>query len=262
MKHLATGSLGVLLAALLAGPAATRAEAQEANAADTGLLFATRAQLEAILARYQTAGDASGYSDAIREVANDEADLIRYRLTEGDFEVGDQITLTVPGQTALSAAFVVQPGKLLILPEIPEMHLRGLLRSELQSAIAAHLGKYYVNPQVFVTTSIRLQVEGEVGSPGFHVVAADQRFPDMLAAVGQPTRTAKTNEIKIKRQDETIWDGDELQQAIIEGRTLDQLSLRAGDIIEVPAQSQQNFLQVLRSFYFIVPLGFALSRIF
>jgi len=84
----------------------------------------------------------------------------------------------------------------------------------------------------------------------------------MLAAVGQPTRTAKTDDIKIKRRDETIWDGDELQQAIVEGRTLDQLSLRAGDIIEVPAQSTQNFLQTLRSFYFIVPLGFALSRIF
>lgn len=262
MKHFATGALGVLMAALLAGSTAGGVEAQQTSTADAGLLFATRAQLEAILARYQSAGDESGYSDAIRQVANEEADLIRLRLTEGDFEVGDQITLTVPGQTGLTNTFNVQPGKLLILPEIPEMQLRGLLRSELQSAIAAHLGKYYVNPQVFVTTSIRLQVEGEVGSPGFHVVSADQRFPDMLAAVGQPTRTAKTDEIKIKRRDETIWDGDELQQAIIEGRTLDQLSLRAGDVIEVPGQSRQSFFQTLRSFYFIVPLGFALSRIF
>jgi hypothetical protein len=262
MKRWATGISGVLAALLLAGSTAIGAHAQDPYAADSGLLFATRAQLEAILARYQTAGDASGYSDAVRQVANEEADLIRYRLTEGDFEVGDQITLTVPGQTALSTTFTVQAGKLLILPEIPEMRLRGLLRSEMTDALTKHLAQFYVNPQVFVTTSIRLQVEGEVGNPGFHVVSADQRFPDMLAAVGQPTRTAKTDDIKIKRRDETIWDGDELQQAIVEGRTLDQLSLRAGDIIEVPAQSTQSFVQTLRSFYFIVPLGFALSRIF
>jgi hypothetical protein len=247
---------------LAAGTMASPANAQNAYNGDSGLLFATRAQLEAILERYRAAGDASGYSEAIREVANDEADLIRYRLTEGDFEVGDEITLTVPGQTALSTTFTVQPGKLLILPEIPQMSLRGLLRSELSAALQKHLEQYFVNPQVFVTTSIRLQVEGEVGNPGFHVVSADQRFPDMLASVGQPTRTARTEKIKIRRRDETIWDGDELQQAIVEGRTLDQLSLRAGDIIEVPAQSNQSFLQILRSFYFIVPLGFAISRIF
>lgn len=262
MRRLATVCSAALTVFVLAGSLASEAQAQDPNAADSGLLFATRAQLEAILERYQTAGDASGYSDAVRQVANDEADLIRYRLTEGDFEVGDQITLTVPGQTALSAVFTVQPGKLLILPEIPEMPLRGLLRSELTAALTRHLEQYFVSPQVFVTTSIRLQVEGEVGNPGFHVVSADQRFPDMLAGVGQPTRTARTESIKIRRQGETIWDGEELQQAIVEGRTLDQLSLRAGDIIEVPARSNQNFLQTLRGFYFIVPLGFALSRIF
>ncbi|MGH7502167.1 MAG: polysaccharide biosynthesis/export family protein [Longimicrobiales bacterium] len=252
----------VLPAFVLMATHATAVVAQDTNDLDSGLLFATRAQLEAILGRYEEAGDASGYSDAVRTIANDEADLIRYRLTEGDFEVGDQITLTVSGNAALTNQFTVAPGKLLILPEIPEMPLRGLLRSELSPALAAHLSKYYVNPQVFVTTSIRLQVEGEVGNPGFHVVSADQRFPDMLASVGQPTRTARTDEIKITRGNETIWDGDELQQAIVEGRTLDQLNLRAGDIIEVPAQSTTNFLQTLRAFYFIVPLGFALSRIF
>jgi protein involved in polysaccharide export with SLBB domain len=218
--------------------------------------------LEAILQRFADAGDASGYSDAVRTIANDEADLIRYRLTEGDFEVGDQVTLIVSGQPTLSVTFDVAPGKLLILPDIPEMPLRGFLRSELRDAITKHLAQYYVNPQVFAQTSIRVQVEGEVGTPGFHVVSADQRFPDMLASVGQPTRMAKTDKIKIKRRNETIWDGDELQQAIVEGRTLDQLSLRAGDVIEIPAQSRLSVLQSLRSFYFIVPLGLALSRIF
>ena len=258
MKQSLIRSVVFLVGAL---SAASPVLAQTSSNADAGLLFATRAELEAYLSRFEDAASATGYSDAVRTIADDEADLIRHRLLEGDFEVGDQISLVVTGQPNLTNTFTVSPGKLLILPEIPEFSLRGLLRSELADALTAHLARFYREPQVFATTSIRLHVEGEVGNPGFHVVAADQRFPDMLAGVGQPTRGARTDKIKITRQDETIWDGAELQQAIIEGRTLDQLNLRAGDRIEVPAQSNTNVLTVLRSFYFIVPLSLAIGRL-
>ncbi|MCI0432488.1 MAG: hypothetical protein L0271_02395 [Gemmatimonadetes bacterium] len=253
----AAGSRSALAATLLMLLAAPLAA--QTGDADAGLLYATRAQLESLL---RTREATAGYSDAVREIAEDEADLIRHRLVEGDFEVGDQITLTVPGNTPLTSTFTVAPGRLLLLPEIPELPLRGLLRSELRDSLTAHIARYYRDPQVFVTTSIRLRVDGEVGQPGFHVVSADQRFPDMLASVGQPSRTANMDKIRIKRGKETIWDGEALQTALIEGRTLDQLNLRAGDMIEVPGQSQRDIGALLRSLYYLVPLSLAISRIF
>ena len=42
----------------------------------------------------------------------------------------------------------------------------------------------------------------------------------------------------IERAGERIWTGEHLQQAIADGRTLDQLSLQAGDQIVVPARGQ------------------------
>jgi hypothetical protein len=51
--------------------------------------------------------------------------------------------------------------------------------------------------------------------------------------------------VKIKRAKEVIWDGDRLREAMIEGRTLDQLSVRAGDAIDVPAA--QGKLPAIRS---------------
>ncbi len=258
MKRFAGSRFSVAWVLGLAASLAAPVSAQTGDT-DGGLMYATRAQLMDLLGRLETT---TGYSDVVREITKDEAELIRYRLEEGDFEIGDQIVLTVPGNTALTATFTVAPGRLLLLPEIPEFPLRGLLRSELREALKAHVGKYYRDPQVFVTTSIRLRVDGEVGQPGFHVVTADQRFPDMLASVGQPERTANMEKIRIKRGKETIWDGEALQTALIEGRTLDQMNLRAGDLIEVPAQSRRDIAGLLRSFYYLIPLSLAVSRIF
>lgn len=258
MTRFAGGCSRMALAlGLMAGLAAP--VAGQTGETDPGLLHATRAQLEVLLRTFEAT---TGYSEAVREIHEDEADLIRYRLVEGDFEIGDQITLTVPGNTALTASFTVAPGRILLLPDIPEFPVRGLLRSELREALTKHIARYYRDPQVFVTTSIRLRVDGEVGQPGFHVVAADQRFPDMLAGVGQPSRTADMEKIRVKRGKETIWDGEALQTALIEGRTLDQMNLRAGDLIEVPGQSSRDFGAILRSLYYLVPLSVAISRIF
>jgi hypothetical protein len=59
-----------------------------------------------------------------------------------------------------------------------------------------------------------------------------------------------------------IWEGDALQRALIEGRTVDQMNLRAGDEIDMPGDSQRSWGAVLRSIAYLVPLGFAISRLF
>ena len=228
-----------------------------------GQLYATRAQLRDMLARYEAGSNASAYSDAVRSVAGDEAELIRLRLENGDFEVGDVITLTVVGQPTLTADFNVAPGYLLILPEVGQVELRGVLRSELRDHITHHLSQYLHDPKVVVQTKVNIQIWGDVRSPGYYMVSVESRLTDVLATTaGQPNQTAKLDKLKVKRGGETIWDGDELELAIIQGRTLDQLNLRAGDMIEVPGKTTRNWTSIFQAFYYIVPLTYALARIF
>lgn len=228
-----------------------------------GQFFATRQQLQDMLSKYEEGSNTSAYSDAVRSIAGDEADLIRTRLEQGDFEVGDVITLQVAGQPSLSSDFTVSPGYILVLPEIEEpVQLRGVLRSELLSRITDHLSKYLKDPRVYVQSKVVLSVTGTgISNSGYFTVPAESRLTDVLVTAGQPNQTAKMDKIKIKRGDETIWDGDELRQAIVQGRTIDQLNLRAGDEIEVPGQSNRNWSDLLRSLYYLVPLSVALSRI-
>jgi protein involved in polysaccharide export with SLBB domain len=252
--------LVLVLAAAAVLPAGLLAQTQNWEA---GQLYASRAELQAMLARFEGASAATIYSEAVRMPAGDEADLIRDRLRDGDFEVGDQITLTVAGQTGLTGIFTVAPGRLLLLPDLEEaMPLAGLLRSELHDSLSAFVAKYYRDPQVFVQTSMRLQAVGEIGNIGYQTVAAEARLPDVIATLGQPTRGADLDKMKIRRGDETIWEGEALQTAIVQGRTMDQLSLRAGDVIEIPAVTNRNIGQLIRSFYYLVPLSFAIMRLF
>lgn len=252
----------VALAVLSLVPVLPDAVSAQASPWDAGQLYATRAQLDSMLARHEDASRSAAYSDAIRTIARGEADLIRARLRDGDFEVGDQITMTVSGQPNLTGQFQVAPGRLLILPDIGAMPLTGLLRSELYESVTEFIARYIRDPQVYIQTSMRIQAVGGIGNPGYHSVTADARLPDVLASLGQPTRTANLEDMKIKRGKDTIWDGEPLQEAIVQGRTLDQLSLRAGDIIEIPEQSSSNIGQLIRGLYYLIPLSFTIMRLF
>jgi len=254
-------SLPVVLA-LAASPAGVLAQGQDTW--NAGQFYATRAQLQDMLSKYEAGSNTSAYSDAIRSIAGDEADLIRTRLENGDFEVGDVITMTVAGQQNLTNDFTVAPGYILVLPEIDEpVQLRGVLRSELRDVITEHLKKYLHDPRVYVQSKVVISVTGDgIGNSGFYTVPAESRLTDVLVTAGQPNQGAKMDKMKIKRGDETIWNGDELRLAIVQGRTLDQLNLRAGDEIEVPGQGTRSWGDIIRSMYYLVPLSLAISRIF
>jgi len=255
MKKYRASVVILALFALIFPPALRAQEVQW----DAGQLYATRAQLEAELAKFEDASRSGVYSAAVRSIARDEADLIRERLRDGDFWVGDQITLTVSGQTGLSATFSVASGRLLVLPDLGPFQLTGLLRSELEDSLRSFISSYIRNPQVYAQTTIRLQLFGAVGNAGFQDVVATARLTDVL---GNPSGSADLDRMKIRRGDDEIWNGEALKQAIVEGRTVDQLSLRAGDIIEVPEIKSRNIGEIIRSVYFLIPVTLAIMRLF
>jgi protein involved in polysaccharide export with SLBB domain len=198
-------------------------------------LHVTRAELEATLARQEAVG------------ARNEAAAIRQRLDEGDLRVGDRVLLYVEGQPQLSDTFNVVAGRKLILPDIGEVALAGVLRAELQDHLTAEVGRYLRSPLLRARSLIRLEVMGAVGRPGFYAVPADVLISDALMIAGGPAGNARMERIKIQRGRDVLWDGDRLRAAVVEGRTLDQLGVRAGDAILVPERkpSLATFRDVL-----------------
>jgi protein involved in polysaccharide export with SLBB domain len=200
----------------------------------SGGLQMTRAQLEEqVRAAEQLAGTGN---ERTRQQAMTQVAMLRQRLAEGDLQVGDRVALYVAGYPQMSDTFTVAMGRVLVVPEAGEIPLQGVLRSELQAHLTSQIGRVLREPTVRAQPLIRLEIRGAVGRPGFYTMAADMLLSDVIMAAGGPGTEAGLDNLKIVRGTSTLWSGDQTRSAMIEGLTLDQLNVRAGDRIEVPTR--------------------------
>lgn len=228
----------------------------------TGLQL-TRSELQVLLERYEETA-ASANSGSLREQARGEAALIRSRLESGDLRVGDRVLLEVEQHAELTDTFSVVAGRRLVLPQIGEVPLEGVLRSELQDHMTAAIGRFLRNPVVRARSLIRVEIGGAVGRPGFYMLPSDMIISDAVMVAGGPSGNARLERMRVERAGDVIWPGERLREAVIEGRTLDQLSIRAGDSLIIPVQTSRfgwarDAIVVLST---IASLGLLATRIF
>ncbi len=154
MRLLVTISCASLCASLLAAQQPERAS------------LATRDRLTADLARLEAQNNNSARAQAM---------MIRERLENGDFQMGDRILIRVDSEPQLSDTFTVQAGPALELPQLGTVSLHGVLRAELASHLQTQLARYLRNPVVQVELLVRLLVDGDVARPGYYSVASCPR---------------------------------------------------------------------------------------
>jgi protein involved in polysaccharide export with SLBB domain len=150
------------------------------------------------------------------------------------FQVGDRILLRVEGDSALSDTFTVVTGPALRLPDIGEISLADVPRSDVESYLTRELGRYINDAAVEARALIRISLMGEVARPGFYAVPIDLVLPDALMLAGGATSMARIDRISVMRGKASILDESALQAAVARGATLDELGMRAGDRIMVP----------------------------
>ncbi|MEJ7811563.1 MAG: polysaccharide biosynthesis/export family protein [Gemmatimonadaceae bacterium] len=233
--------------------AADRALAQTGPVVDRRA-YANRAELESLAA--QTERDAAASRDARdRERKQAEATVIRDRLRDGDFQVGDRLTVTVDTALNMQAdTFTVRAGRVVTLPEVNEVSLQGVLRSELQDYLTKQYARYLRNPTVKTTSLIRIHVLGAVGKPGFFSVPSDMLVTDVIMVAGGPGPVADINKSVVKRGTREVVSRKALQVAIVNGKTIDQLNLRAGDAIIVGGGQPKNWYNILQVVGFSVAI--------
>ena len=212
--------------------------------------FATRAELESLAAQAErgTAGKAF---------------VLRQRLREGDFQPGDRIAVVLDGAVKLNDTLVVRGTRTISIPDIPEISLTGVLRSELQSFLATELGRYIRDPQVQTRPLLRLGISGAVARPGFYSVPADALLSDLVMAAGGPTQLVSYKRSTVRRSGEELWNGASVEIALSDGLTADGLQLRSGDELVVGEKRQNNWhgmVQTLAAVMGVVSLAVALTR--
>lgn len=258
---------GLLLGLALAGE--VRAVAAQEASLDTKRPLATRVQLQSSLEEAEQIANTASFSAGFRQAKREEAAMIRERLTEGDFFVGDQITIQVIGADTslggLAGTHAVTYGRVLNLPNVGEIQMRGVLRAEVQQYLNEQVARFIRDPQLRVRPTMRLTFLGGVQAPGFYQVDADMLLSDALMVAGGISNTTELKDSKIRRGEDDIVDGETFQKAVTSGVTLDQLNLRAGDEINVGVKSNKDWFTTLRTIAVIPALilsTYGIGRLF
>ena len=248
-RHLGVRTVFLLLLSLAVGaePLVAQQTATPQGSPLRVALPATRGDLQGYLAECERLAVAPTVSVEARETYLRNAAVVRDRLSNGDFRVGDQIALSVQGFDSLSKTFVVREGELLSLPGLPDIPLHGVLRSEVGSYLTQQLSRYLRNPDVRATAMLRLAVVGEVRNPGYYRVASDVPLSEALMAAGGLTATSDLNHAVVRRGDREVLSHDALREALASGATVDQLNLRAGDEVFVTARTNRNWVMLIQT---------------
>jgi protein involved in polysaccharide export with SLBB domain len=196
--------------------------------------MATRADLTAMADRLGRGSE----SDRTR------ASLLRARLRDGDFQPGDRIRLVIDGSVTQDDTLPVGAGSKIRVKEIGEISLAGVLRSELQGHLTKELSRYIKDVRVQATPLVRLAILGPVGKPGYFYMPSDIAITDAIMRAGGPSGAADLKKSVIRRNTKELYDSRNTRTALNEGLTLDQLSLRDGDSIEVGEKTGSNWQKI------------------
>jgi protein involved in polysaccharide export with SLBB domain len=213
--------------------------------------MATRADLTALADRLARGSE----SDRSR------ANLMRARLRDGDFRSGDRIRLVLDGNVTQDDTISVVGGSKVQLKDIGEISLAGVLRSELQDHMAKNISRYIKDVRIRATPLVRLSVLGPVGKPGFHYMPPDIPLGDAVMRAGGPGGNADLSRSVIRRNTEELYDSRNTRTAMNEGLTLDQLSLRDGDSIEIGEKSTGNWGKIVSGIGVATSLIWALTYV-
>jgi len=223
---------------------------------DPSRVYASRGGLDSLARRLELSAESPAYSTILRSEARVQAGELRTRLSNGDFRAGDRIVVVVERELAMSDSFTVQQGPMIQLPTVGRIELGGVLRSELEEHLTREVGRYVRDPTVSARSFVRILVEGEVGQAGFYSVPSEGLITDIVELAGQVTATADLGRIRIERGGRVFWDGGALGPEIIEGRTIDQLGVQAGDrlIVGAKARAFASFEGGFRTLFYILTL--------
>lgn len=219
----------------------------------------TREQLTREMHRLERIVSRGGNEDSVK-VARQRLSTIRTRLNRGDFDPGDVVRLYVQSDTALNGDFRVNADRMLELPTIDDVDLDGVLYSEADSVVRAHLGRYLKDTRIRVRVTRRIAVLGAVQRPGFYDLPPGSTLSEAIMRAGGPAGQAKLEEVELRRNGRDLLADRNVN---VQRVTLADLGPGSNDELYVPQSGGGvTFMGVLG---FVSALGgtaWAVSRIF
>jgi polysaccharide biosynthesis/export protein len=144
---------------------------------------------------------------------------------------GDLVRLKIWREPDLSGDYRVDENGVTVFPKIGPLPVSQLSTDSLKSLLVSSYSVYLQNPAVEVTFLRRINVLGEVKSPGLYEVDPTMTVADVVAMAGGVTPDGNSKKIELLRQ------GQRLPAQLFSQSRLADSPLRSGDQLRIPQRS-------------------------
>jgi polysaccharide biosynthesis/export protein len=132
----------------------------------------------------------------------------------------------------ISGDYYIQKDGTVQLPFLGVLPATGIDYETLESEITQKYDSLYKNPELTVQPLFKINILGEVKTPGFYYVTDVEKLSGIIALAGGATADANMDDIYIVRGSQEIkLDADKIMK---EESTVTDIGLRSGDRIYVP----------------------------
>ncbi|MCR5003273.1 MAG: SLBB domain-containing protein [Bacteroidales bacterium] len=158
---------------------------------------------------------------------------------------GDELLIEVWGDNEVSIKSKISPEGKLIIPQVGALNLSGLNIAQATSKIRSAMGRRYSgilsnSSSMSVTISevrtVQVNVIGEVVRPGTYRLSAFTTVFNALYHAGGVTPVGSLRDVKVIRGGKQIASVD-VYEFLFSGNTTQNVSLRDGDVLMIPAYS-------------------------
>ncbi|MEP6766239.1 MAG: polysaccharide biosynthesis/export family protein [Gemmatimonadaceae bacterium] len=187
---------------------------------------------------------------------------IKDRLDNGDFHTGDLIVVTVtipnlnPPKTTVDTS-TVRANNFISITELPDLSVKGVLKSEIQDKVTALAEKYIKEPKVRVNFTTRVMILGGVVKAGTYNISPDRQLTELVTTAGGGTPTAKLDQLEVKRGAKVILSLNDSKKALVTGKTLEQVGIQPGDEVTIPQRRTFNWQVIVQFALLVSSLTFA-----
>jgi len=243
-------------AALVLWAAVPSAHAQAAPS--SGAQRASRVELAARVAQVQQELAGGQLKGSTQNRAKAEVAAIQQRLQQGDFKVGDRFVLTFRQDSVRTDTASVRDSLMVSLLALPDVSLAGVLRSELDDRLNAHVARFVKNASVRSSVLTRISIRGAVQGPGFYYAQPDRPVSDLVMLAGGPLVSANLDQFELRRGAVVLLKPKDSKRAVKDGRTLEQLDIQSGDEVFISAKrGRPSFSSVIQLLFVFSSLFFA-----
>jgi protein involved in polysaccharide export with SLBB domain len=155
---------------------------------------------------------------------------------------GDGVYLDVYAAHFLDQDLTVTPEGRIILPRTGQIDVAGLTIPDAEKKINQLLSRDYKNPQAFLSLrrlrTMKINVLGEVLSPGIHQATAMMRISEVISKAGDLTEKSSLRNIEIHKTDGSLRTKADLVRYFNTGDLSTNPVLEGGDVIIVPRSTQ------------------------